>query len=51
MEGMGEESCPHPPPDFNQSAMSYSYTFVLGRPKIILGCQKAVDLHVSKELD
>lgn len=44
MEGMGEESCPYPLPDLTQSAMSYSYNFVLGRPKIILGYHKAVDL-------
>lgn len=49
MEGMGEESYPYPPPDFIQSAMSYSYNFVLGRHKIILGYHKALDLSGSKE--
>lgn len=40
--GKGEESRPHPHLRLTQSAMSYSYTFVLGRPKGIPRWRKTI---------
>lgn len=41
----GYKSCP---PDLTQSAVSYSYTFALGRPKTTLGCHRQLSFTAPK---
>lgn len=47
LSGRGREwrgILPYPHPGLIQSAVSYSYAFVPGRPQIILGCHKTIQL-------